>query len=580
VKRRIMAALRRTREGAVGVHHTDTSTGSWDGSAAEAALGTDATTATLRKEYAWVPEGSSFSKSDCKLPHHLVSDGTPGSASTVACSAAIAALNGGRGGVSIPAGDRQGTYNHLAAHLRDAGQEPPELKGAGEALRARIGTALEPLYEAGRVLSAANEEKIRTAVASLQAILDGLEPADGDGSATEASRTREAWSPSAWDASDGAYALSLIISLMGSESDEPDQLAMLQRAYDALAQWMTAEVGEIGAPDDDGMDLGMEGRRRPVAEGDGQHQVALREAVIGDVLPLRERAVGADGTAQVKVIAPGWGSSGYYRASMLERDGPKVLGAGTKMFWDHPTEAEEAARPEGSLRDLAAELVSDSYYDASGPEGPGLYARARIFEPYREAVDELAPHIGVSIRAWGKGSKGTAEGRSGQIIDELVEADSIDFVTTPGAGGRVLQLFEAARRSRPAEEDDVKELEEMRQRAARAEEALLRRTAGDFIAGRLAEARVPDATRKRLTASLSQNPPLKEGALDEQALAAAVDGALKDEAEYLAALGAGQVRGFGSSAPAAGEAAQALEAQFRRLGLSEAGAKIAAAGRD
>ncbi|MDQ3679485.1 MAG: hypothetical protein M3378_02870 [Actinomycetota bacterium] len=40
--------------------------------------------------------------------------------------AGIAVLNGGRGGADIPAKDRKGI--HLARHMADAGEEPPELK--------------------------------------------------------------------------------------------------------------------------------------------------------------------------------------------------------------------------------------------------------------------------------------------------------------------------------------------------------------------------------------------------------------------------------------------------------------------
>jgi hypothetical protein len=37
-------------------------------------------------------------------------------------------LNGARGGTDIPSQHREGVYNHLAKHLRDAGEDPAELK--------------------------------------------------------------------------------------------------------------------------------------------------------------------------------------------------------------------------------------------------------------------------------------------------------------------------------------------------------------------------------------------------------------------------------------------------------------------
>lgn len=117
---------------AVASHSTATSDASWSASDSVGNLPDDATSADLRACYAWVDSsGDSEVKGSYKLPHHFVdSAGSVGAASTVACSAGIAALNGGRGGVDIPDGDRQAVYNHLAKHLKDADMEPPELKAA------------------------------------------------------------------------------------------------------------------------------------------------------------------------------------------------------------------------------------------------------------------------------------------------------------------------------------------------------------------------------------------------------------------------------------------------------------------
>lgn len=116
---------------AIGSHSTGTSDATWSAADAEAGLGDSPTAATLRKEYAWVdPDGDDAAKSSYKFPHHFVSDGNPGDASTKACSSAIGSLNGARGGTKIPDGDRQGVYDHLAKHLTDAGMEAPDLKDA------------------------------------------------------------------------------------------------------------------------------------------------------------------------------------------------------------------------------------------------------------------------------------------------------------------------------------------------------------------------------------------------------------------------------------------------------------------
>jgi hypothetical protein len=118
--------------GAIGVHHTETSEGSWDGPANEARLKKDQGASYYRQAFAWQDaEGDERTKAAYRFIHHEVSgDGSIGGANLTACSAGIAVLNGGRGGTTIPEGDVRGVYNHLAAHLRDAEREVPELKSA------------------------------------------------------------------------------------------------------------------------------------------------------------------------------------------------------------------------------------------------------------------------------------------------------------------------------------------------------------------------------------------------------------------------------------------------------------------
>lgn len=111
-------------------HSTATDSGSWDAGAAVRRLRSGEDKSYYDRVFAWNdPEGEPGVKSSYKFPHHIVhSDGEPGAASTKACIAGIAVLNGGRGGASIPDADRQGVYDHLAKHLKDADIEPPELK--------------------------------------------------------------------------------------------------------------------------------------------------------------------------------------------------------------------------------------------------------------------------------------------------------------------------------------------------------------------------------------------------------------------------------------------------------------------
>jgi len=115
---------------AIRAHKTETTESAWSGGANVGNLKSDQGATYYRKMYAWQdPDGDPSKKASYRFPHHLVSSsGEIHSAAVRACVGGIAVLNGGAGGSSIPKADRQGVYNHLAAHLRDAGVEAPALK--------------------------------------------------------------------------------------------------------------------------------------------------------------------------------------------------------------------------------------------------------------------------------------------------------------------------------------------------------------------------------------------------------------------------------------------------------------------
>ena len=114
--------------GPIGSHSTDTSRDAWSGPSAQRRLG-EAAARVLRKAYAWFdPDGDQDSKGSYKFIHHEVGPGgVVGAANVRACRSGIGVLNGARGGADVPSEDRRRIYNHLARHLRDAGEEPTPL---------------------------------------------------------------------------------------------------------------------------------------------------------------------------------------------------------------------------------------------------------------------------------------------------------------------------------------------------------------------------------------------------------------------------------------------------------------------
>lgn len=338
----------------------------------------------------------------------------------------------------------------------------------------------------------------------------------------------------------------------------------------------------------------------------------------------------------IKAIQPGWGSSGYYSKDLLETSAKAF--EGVHMYWDHPTSSEAYERPERSLRDLAAVLNNVSYQE-DGQDGPGIYGVADVFEHYVQPLKEMAEYIGVSIRATGIGRPGEVDGREGTVVEGIDQILSVDFVTKPGAGGKVLKAFREAAESNSIKDNDdkalliegqvteliekrkeeeamelkealeeikskdkviseqektieskdaalqeavkekadlEKQLKESQDAFARLQEATLISQAKAIINDAVDATELIEATKVRIKESLEGFVPVKDGALDEPALTAKIQEAIKVETDYLKQFASVGVTGMGR---ALGAKQQSLEEAFAGLGLSESAIKIAANGR-
>ncbi len=520
-----------------------------------------------------------------------------------------------------------------------------------EALVSRLQARLD-LLEKGRVLSSENEKALRTAVSELQAILAKLvggEEVDeaamlanlGEAGQIIAIASHVELGESVSYREREQQVRAALVDLIGNKDkwvwvvdlyddkviyerhapDMEDGYAYEQRSYAIVDGEIT--FGDATAVKREVVYVPAEsGGVPPFVPGTRDFEAGESGQVLtGDVIKIAEKAVRKDGTTPIKIISSGWGSSGYYDESMLKRDGPVAFPAGTHMYWDHPTESEDAERPERSLSDLAGVLVSDPTWDQNGVSGPGLYANAKVFGDYANKVDEIAEHIGVSIRAMGVAEDGTAEGRTGPIIKQLSQGLSVDFVTVAGAGGAVLQVFESARGSGPKqikegtkpaptpgkESTNVgvtdEEFQQLKESMARHETEL---TAVKLENQRLKEARVLDESRAiasrivqasrlpgiahaRVIESVSGNPPIKDGLIDREAYEEQVNEAIKAEIAYLGeAAGQGEMRHFGRTTADDDDAGaefdeaksrESLGGIFSDLGLDEKATKVAAEGR-
>lgn len=169
-------------------------------------------------------------------------------------------------------------------------------------------------------------------------------------------------------------------------------------------------------------------------------------AMAREVITLTEGAYDSSkGILTLKVIESGFNKSGkrFYPADVLARD-HKIF-EGAKMFTNHQTDGEAAARPEGDVNNWVASM-GKVWPAADG----GLMAEAKVFDPtFRGKLQGLQEQgllkdMAVSIRALGTQSSREIEGRKTNYIESLMSARSVDFVANAGAGGQVLAMESAS----------------------------------------------------------------------------------------------------------------------------------------
>lgn len=171
------------------------------------------------------------------------------------------------------------------------------------------------------------------------------------------------------------------------------------------------------------------------------------------------------GSIEVHIIKPGWGSSGFYSEEKLKKACENaVYPVGMHMHWDHPTLTQEIEQPARTTETIAAVLAEQGHYleegDPAAWDGAGIYALAEVRPKFQEDLKWLAGKIGVSHYVDGSAEEGVApDGKKGLIITELRPSpfNSVDFVTIPGAGGHS-RFNEVAERGKAEEHMTGKQL--------------------------------------------------------------------------------------------------------------------------
>lgn len=141
--------------------------------------------------------------------------------------------------------------------------------------------------------------------------------------------------------------------------------------------------------------------------------------------------------ARMRIIKAGLGSSGYYSAKVLERDGAQAFPSGTHLFFDHQTENERWDRGGArSIRDLVGKTLSEAQYD---PDEESLFADVLFYNGDADRIKAIAEDVGVSIEA-----SGARDEESGEVTELLAHPNN-RIALTPVAGreGEITQFYES-----------------------------------------------------------------------------------------------------------------------------------------
>lgn len=340
---------------------------------------------------------------------------------------------------------------------------------------------------------------------------------------------------------------------------------------------------------------------QPVAESASKTRQMTHE-----VESLKESAYDSTkGELTVTVIRPGKSKNHrFYPAEVLKRD-HKIF-EGAKMFADHQTESESKQRPEGSVNNWVA-VLGKPWAESDGT----IMAKATVVDPpFKAKLDRLNEtgllgEMGISIRAVGEAYNKTENGETVKMVESLLAARSVDFVTYAGAGGRV-EAIESA-----TDENDVDVVSESELRKRRPDlVTLIESNAPKDKAMKTLEEQLKEATDKLAILEAEKTVAVKAAAqasisnlLTESKLPALAQAKLKKqfeastsiegvaeailaEVEYLAAVAptatVAKKNGAEENASESSDPVKTktnLTEAFKLIGLDEASAKIAATGR-
>lgn len=158
----------------------------------------------------------------------------------------------------------------------------------------------------------------------------------------------------------------------------------------------------------------------------------------GDISPLGE------GDYRVEFISHGTTRDGrrYYPKQVLETAAKAGIFDGAKMYLNHSDPSSDAKRGHRDLRDWGATIKAGTVEVVEG--NVRAVCHAHLQEARAILDDPVAKQsVGLSHDSYVKMSKKRIDGKDMQVIESIESCNSVDFVPTGNANGRVLEAASA-----------------------------------------------------------------------------------------------------------------------------------------
>lgn len=133
------------------------------------------------------------------------------------------------------------------------------------------------------------------------------------------------------------------------------------------------------------------------------------------------------------LITPGQGSSADYTESVLSESAARAFPKGTHNYIQHPSEQ----NPDRSPEKLWGTLAEDARFEP----GVGIVGEIEVMPHWKDFVEAVAPHVGLSIFALGESDE---DGNLTALVAD--RQNTVDMVSYPGREGSGLttKLYESA----------------------------------------------------------------------------------------------------------------------------------------